>query len=74
MKINEWTLCFDQLNAMSGLARQTLRRCAADHLVTRGFEEVGSSDVNHELFAMWRLADKDWNKAFMLEVNAFADA
>ena len=71
MNIDNWTLCFDQLDAQSGLARQVLRRCAADHLVERGFEEVGSSDINHELFAMWQTANNDWHLAFINELDAF---
>jgi hypothetical protein len=74
MNNNNWKVCFEQFHAMSDLAQHALRRCAADHLVARGFEEVGSSDVSHELFAMWRYADNNWNKAFIIEVNAFADA
>ena len=70
--IDYWTICFDQFNEQSDLARQVLRRCAAEHLVERGFNEVGSSDVNHELFAMWQIANKDWHQAFMDEVDAFA--
>ena len=67
---DSWTLCFDQLDAQSGMTRQILRRCAADHLVERGFDEVGSSDINHELFAMWKSADQCWQTAFMNEVKA----
>ncbi len=70
MKINNWTLCFDQLDAQSGVTRQILRRSAAQRLVDRGFEEVGSSDINHELFAMWQEADQCWQTAMINEVNA----
>ena len=72
MNNNNWKTCFDQFDDMSSQARQVLRRCASDRMVARGFEEVGSSDINHELFAMWNYADNDWHQAFINEVDAFA--
>jgi hypothetical protein len=74
MIINNWTLCFDQLDAQSGMTRHILRRCAADRLSSKGFEEIGSSDINHELFAMWSEANRCWQTAVINEVEVFSNA
>jgi hypothetical protein len=65
-----WNECFTQFKKLDGLTQQILRRSAVQHLVDRGFEEVGSSDTNHSLFGMWEAANGDWQKAIMHEVDA----
>ena len=74
MNINNWTLCFDQFNAQSGMTRHILRRCAADRLSCKGFDSIGSSDINHELFAMWRQSNQCWQTAMINEVEVFSNA
>lgn len=64
-----WTECFSQFRLMGPLTQNMLRRCAADHLVACGFEEVGSSDTSHELYNMWKYAGGDWQKAILTEVD-----
>ena len=64
-----WEECFSQYRLLGSITQNILRNCAAEHLVNRGFEEVGSSDVNHELFAMWETASKNWQKAILAEVD-----
>ena len=64
-----WVECFNQYGTLYHGTRKLLRQVAASRLVEKGFDEVGSSDVNHELFQMWHSANKDWNKAIINEVN-----
>jgi len=71
MMNDNWTICFNQYNAMSEMARHILRRCAADRLSSFGAEEIGSSDINHELYAMWSQSNKDWQEAMINEAEAF---
>lgn len=69
MMNNKWTECFELYNILSPDLRQALRKCAIDRLIQSGAEEVGSSDVNHELFSMWMAADGYWHYAILNEVN-----
>ena len=70
MMNNKWKECFELYQILSIDLQMILRKCAADHLVERGYEEVGSSDVNHELFSMWTNAGEYWHQAIINEVNA----
>ena len=70
MMNDNWALCFEQYNGMSEMARHILRRCAADRLSAAGLDEIGSSDINHELYAMWRQSDQDWYQAIIDEAEA----
>ena len=70
--IDTWKICFDQYNKLGDMTRTILRNSAVNRLVSHGFEEVGSSDVNHELFAMWNGSKGDWQQAVVTEVNRFA--
>ena len=69
MNNNNWEECFKQFQALAMGTRQILRSCAVTRLVNNGHDEVGSSDVNHELFAMWRTSEGDWDQAILHEVN-----
>jgi hypothetical protein len=64
-----WNECFSQFRLMGSITQNILRNCAAQHLVRDGFDEVGSSDISHELFSMWRGAGGDWQKAILVEVD-----
>jgi hypothetical protein len=65
-----WEECFNQYGALYHGTRRLLRHAAASKLVEQGLDEVGSSDVNHKLFQMWQVANKDWNKAILNEVDS----
>ena len=67
-----WTECFSQYRLLGPMMKNILRNSAVNRLVEHGFEEVGSSDVNHELFAMWQCAKNDWQQAALTEVDNFA--
>lgn len=67
-----WTEAFSQYRLLGPLMKNILRNAATNRLVERGFEEVGTSDVNHELFHMWEIANYDWQKAALIEVDNFA--
>ena len=69
MNNNKWTECFELFNILAPDLKQILRKCATDRLIQSGAEEVGSSDVNHELFSMWTAADGFWHQAIINEVN-----
>jgi len=69
MMNNKWTECFELYKTLSPDLKQVLRKCATDRLIQSGAQEVGSSDVNHELFTMWTAADGFWHQAILNEVN-----
>ena len=69
---NAWTEAFSQYRLLGPLMKNILRNAATNRLIEKGFEEVGSSDVNHELFHMWEIANYDWQKAVLIEVDNFA--
>lgn len=69
MNNNDWKQCFEQYQALALGTRQILRSCAVTRLVKSGVDEIGSSDLNHELFAMWRTGEEDWYQAIINEVN-----
>ena len=71
MMNDNWALCFEQYKAMSDMSRHILRRCAADRLSSFGVDEIGSSDINHELFTMWRQANQNWQQALVNEAEDF---
>ena len=64
-----WEECFSQFRLLGGLMQTILRNSATKRLVASGFEEVGSSDINHELFAMWNGSNGDWQKAALVEID-----
>jgi hypothetical protein len=36
-----------------------IRKVACDKMIQRGCEEIGSSDVNHEVYSMWQ----EWERS-----------
>lgn len=70
----KWEECFSQYRLLGLITRNILKSCAVTRLVNDGFTEVGSSDVNHELFAMWCYSKGDWQKAILFEVDNFNNA
>lgn len=70
MMNNKWKECFELFNILAPDFQHVLRKCAAERLIKSGCEEVGSSDVNHELFNMWTAAGEYWHQAIINEVNA----
>jgi hypothetical protein len=53
----------------SQVAQQILRRIASQRLVNSGAEEVGSSDINHELVSMCNEFGGDWDEVYLWAVN-----
>lgn len=70
----DWREAFDSFHKLSRDVQQILRRCAAEHLVARGAEEVGSSDISHELFAMWKMSGRNWQQVVQEEFELFAQS
>lgn len=68
----QWDICFDAFHALAPETRNILRNCAVKHLIADGAEEVGSSDINHELFSMWKISGRNWMQALQDEFEAFA--
>lgn len=66
-----WNECFSQFRLMGPLTQNMLRRSASERLVACGFNEVGSSDTNNELYNMWHHAGGDWQKAILTEVDTY---
>lgn len=53
----------------SPVAQRILRNIASKRLVYGGAEEVGSSDINHELVAMCNEFGGDWDEVYLWAVN-----
>ncbi len=51
------------------LTRRLIRRFASQRLVSGGAWEVGSSDVNHEIYAICREYDGDFEEAAIDFIN-----
>lgn len=64
-----WEEAFSQYRLLGPLMKNILRNAAKKSLVGQGFEEVGTSDVNHELFHMWQIANFDWQQVALNEVD-----
>jgi len=69
---DSWTKAFTEYLYLGSLTKTILRNSASMRLKDAGFEEIGSSDINHELFHMWQIANYDWQKAVLIEVDNFA--
>jgi hypothetical protein len=65
MNNDKWTQCFEQFRKLSFGAQQCMRSYASMVLVEEGAEEVGSSDVNHQLFAMWEQCNENWSEVIL---------
>lgn len=65
--------CFQQFRALAEVLQSSLRHRAAQHLIDRGCEEVGSSDISCELFEMWKSAGYDWYQAIRYEVDQMTE-
>jgi hypothetical protein len=68
MNQQNWDKCFTEFKALDRMVQMGLRQCASDRLSQDGFEEIGSSDINHQLFAMWDNA-KSWEEAIEIELE-----
>ena len=56
----------------SDSARRVLRQIASQRLSRFGAEEVGSSDINHELCAMCNEYQGDWDQCYFDALDEFA--
>ncbi len=65
MNNDKWTQCFKQFRTLSFETQQCMRSYAAMVLVEEGAQEVGSSDVNHQLFAMWEQCNENWSEVIL---------
>ena len=66
-----WETCFATFNTLNATTRDVIRANVRHHLAARsnGFG-ISSSDVNHALFAEYRMADGDWTTVIINLVNA----
>ena len=69
---DQWDICFEAFHKLAPGVQLILRRCATEHLIAGGCEEIGSSDISHELFQMWKIAQRNWMQALQDEFEAFA--
>lgn len=72
-KMEKWNECFSQFRLLGSMTQQIMRRSSFDRLLKKGAEEVGSSDINYELFSMWEQSNGDWLKAMLFEVDNLSD-
>ena len=61
-------------NKQCDLTRRLVRRFASQRLVSGGAQEVGTSDINHEIHAIWREYDGDFEEAIteFLDLGEYA--
>ena len=66
---NEWDEAFEAFNELPHLIKMSLRRNCADLMEQEGYAEIGSSDINHKLFALYKQNNKSWQAviAFFLD-------
>lgn len=66
-----WETCFETFFRLHPETRATIRANVVHHMrrSNPGFG-IGSSDVNHALFAEYRMADGDWTTVIINLVNA----
>jgi hypothetical protein len=57
----------------SELGKKMLRGIASMRLVRRGAEEVGTSDINHELCAMYNEYNGDYDECYLEELDQYRD-
>jgi ADP-glucose pyrophosphorylase len=67
MKTTLWAQCFEEYNKLQFEYRRLLRTIAINNMMESGFEEIGSSDINHSLFNMWIGNGKNWELALHTE-------
>jgi len=64
-----WETAFAKFRELAPFTQQCLRRAAAARLVECGAFEVGSSDVSHCLFSVYRRCEGDWTAVVLDFVN-----
>ncbi len=57
----------------SEIGRRLLRNIASRRLVNHGCTEVGSSDINHELYAMFNEYNGDWDQCYIDALEDYSD-
>lgn len=65
----EWDEAFKAFNDLPKDIKLALRRNCADLMEQEGCEEIGSSDINHKLFSLYKMNNKSWQAviAFFLD-------
>jgi hypothetical protein len=69
MNNDKWTQCFKQFRTLSFETQQCMRSYASMVLVEEGAQEVGSSDINHQLYLMWEQCNENWPEAILDAVS-----
>lgn len=64
-----WDVAFGAYNKLPREIQLALRRNAADLMEQEGYEEIGSSDVNHYLYGLYKTNNQSWQAviAFFLD-------
>lgn len=67
--ITSWDVAFEEFNNLPKDIKLALRHNCADLMEEEGAEEIGSSDINHRLFALYKENNKSWQAviAFFLD-------
>jgi hypothetical protein len=71
--IKQYTLeeAIDAFKKQTEITRRLIRRFASQRLVAHGAQEVGSSDINHEIRNIFSEYDGDYEDAVMDFVNIY---
>jgi hypothetical protein len=57
---NEWDEAFEAYNKLPKDIKLALRHNCADLMEQEGWDEIGSSDINHKLFSLYKMNNKSW--------------
>jgi hypothetical protein len=65
-----WEVCFAEFFQLSPIMRNAIRRGISALMIQEGAQEVGSSDLNHLIFAAYRSNGGDWQAVLVELVNS----
>ena len=79
--MKDWNTVMSYFSKFGDHEKQVLRKTAALSLVNNGFEEVGSSDVNHEIVNLfgdaWDVSNGspklDWGRCMEIKIEYDAE-
>lgn len=55
-----WDEAFEAFNRLPGPIKYSIRRSTVDLMLEEDCEEIGSSDVNHRMFDLYKTNNNSW--------------
>lgn len=64
-----WDKAFEDFNRLPGPIKYSIRQSTVDLMLEEDCEEIGSSDVNHRMFDLYKTNNNSWQAviAFFLD-------